>query len=265
MSYYTGSQTAAAGATITVLDTELVKNSNWSIYDASVGTNWKTYKCGTAGSVFYLSVDDNQSDYSIVRMWEDWDAVNHVGVGINTADGLMWRKLASTTYYINLNDTRLIYRPKGTTDGTRYGYYAGQPNRYNTSMNTPLLMCNVHPTVIGNVLAMLGTCNATYGGTWHYLNIPGKFVTHAFSYWSDGSTTPIGASFCKTYAGVFYVHEEPIVCYKNKVFIGTLDGVMSLGYSSAARGVVHGDTVTIDSVIWDVYGPSDWLCLVERV
>jgi hypothetical protein len=72
MPKYTGSVSSSAGGLITVFDTELVKHENWSIYDASAGTNAKVYRCydEALGVEWYLWVDDNQANYAKIRVWE---------------------------------------------------------------------------------------------------------------------------------------------------------------------------------------------------
>lgn len=105
MPVYRGGLTGAgAGVMLSVFDIELVKNTNWSIYDASAGTNAKVYYCSSGG--FYVYIDDNYTDYYIIRMWETWDAGTHVGSGDNTPASYFSKAYGS--YVLILNDTRFI-------------------------------------------------------------------------------------------------------------------------------------------------------------
>jgi len=110
MAYYSGAQVNAAGSLIGILDTELVKNANWTIYDDSVGTNAKVYRCYDADddTLFYWYVDDDvHTDYCQTKLYETWDAGTHTGTGGTSLYSNFRHK--EGTYNISLDDTQLIY------------------------------------------------------------------------------------------------------------------------------------------------------------
>jgi len=258
MAFYSGTQVNAAGSLVGILDTQLVKNANWSIYDAAVGTNNKTYKCATAGAVFYLNVADNQTDYATVSIWEGWDDVTHAGIGMNTAtyNATYWRKMAGT-YYIHLTDERVIYTCLGT--GFNYSHFAGNVERYNTNFNIPILVGSRQPQYSSiNPLGFGGWYSPSY--TWIalpiHLKVPlacyvSEFGIDLFA-WKEKNTG-------------WFIKENIIWIERVARAFGVMRGVQSLCYTSSVRaGVDHGDTITVGgNDIWDVIG-SGYLAIIRR-
>lgn len=113
---------SAIGAFITELDTYLVVNAHWSVYDASAGTNEKVYRCLDASNdppiEFYIHVQDNQVNFARIDMYDSWDAIGH------THDGAMSLTYGSNSsyypyiskrtsgYYLSVLDHRFIWVDK---------------------------------------------------------------------------------------------------------------------------------------------------------
>jgi len=125
MAVYSGTMVTAAGGLITILDTELIKNTNWSIYDASAGTNAKTYKCEDSANdvLFYLHVNDNQANYGICTLWETWNSSTHVGSGMYSQAASL--RHGYTNYYLLLHEHHFIYI-NYTSATVSYAHFAGR-------------------------------------------------------------------------------------------------------------------------------------------
>lgn len=263
MAFYSGTGGTAAGALITILDTELVKNANWTIYDASVGSNNKTYKCGVSGGEFYLNVADNQANYATVVLWEGWDIGAHAGIGQNSASSgaIYWRKTAGA-YYVHLSDERVIYSCFGTS--LNMSFWAGNCERFDASKNTPLLIGNSSSTGTGQ--NSLG-----YGGTYSYCRWTVLWLEHQqvaqacanyFDY--DGGAGGNGRLYWMEKNYGWYISETLVAIPGVSRLLGIMRGVQSLGTSATAQlGIVHGDTITIGADTWDVHG-SGQLCVLKR-
>lgn len=269
MAFYSGTQVNAAGSLITILDTELVKNANWSIYDAAVGTNNKTYKCGTTGAEFYLNVADNQLGYATVSIWEGWDAVNHVGTGLNSPSvvaNVYWRKSGTVgtpqTYWIHLTDERVIYSCFGT--GLNYSHFAGNVDRFCPAYNTPILVGQKHTTVTSSNPLAGGGPTAGYWA-WIVLRIYRK-VAHVCCCAEYDYATPAGNAMLiwKEKNLGWYVRENIVGIPDMGRMIGVMRGVQSLqATSAAAAGIADGDTITVSGETWNVHG-STQLCVLRR-
>lgn len=261
MAFYSGAGGTAAGALITILDTELVKNANWTIYDASVGSNNKTYKCGVSGGEFYLNVADNQTNYATVNIWEGWDSAGHAGTGASTGGYITvyWRKTAGN-YMVHLTDERVIYSCFGT--GLNYSHFAGNVERFNAAYNTPILVgVRSTSTTFINPLGAGGT-TASYG--WAGLFIGRGFAFNACCSYFDLPSPNPGDYLIWAEKNLGRFVQENLVAMASGLLIGIMRGVQSLGLSSAAAlGVAHGDTVTIGGQVWDCHGGTP-LALIER-
>jgi hypothetical protein len=268
MAFYSGTQINAAGSLITILDTELVKNANWSIYDAAVGANNKTYKCATAGAEFYLNVADNQLGYATVSIWEGWNAVGHVGTGLNSAAyyTIYWRKtgtaLSPAAYYIHLSDERVIYSCFGTN--LNYSHFAGNVERYNAAYNIPILVGvrNTINTII-NPLGNGGPVVSSFG--WIALAIYRATVFECCATYYDYST-PAGNGYIpgKEKNIGWFIRENIIGIPYLARNIGVMRGVQSMqAMTAGTTGIAHGDTITVGGDTWDVHG-SGQLAVLKR-
>jgi len=260
MSYYSGSfGSVAAGTLISILDVDLILNSCWSIYDSAAGTNCKVYKCQDTPNncLFYLKVDDNYSGYSIIELWEGWDATGHVGTGASltlygTATAMRLTKTVGG-WGLCVRDHNMIWCDYAGNKGN----YIGQPKRKDTSKNIVLYWGG------GNSPASnpLGT-QQTSGGT--------AAVVCAFLFDESGSKNPavpcgaVGANigFCKTSLGEIELSETRVVNYTTFLIIGDLDGVCVMG-AATYSGVSNGDTCTIAGVVWQLIVATNY-CWVQQ-
>ena len=268
MAFYSGTQINAAGSLITILDTELVKNANWSIYDGAVGANNKTYKCATVGAEFYLNVADNQLGYATVSIWEGWNAVGHVGTGLNSATyyTIYWRKtgtaLSPAAYYIHLSDERVIYSCFGTN--LNYSYFAGNVERYCPAYNVPILIGAKNTTVTGRNQLGYGGPSASYDA-WIALHFSRKIAVDCFADRYEYNT-PTANSFLiwKEKNTGWFIEENIVDLGSLGRVLGIMRGVQTLQATSAANlGIAHGDTITVGGVTWDVHG-STQLAVLKR-
>jgi len=259
MSYYTGSQTAAVGSLLSILAATLLLNSHWTVEDASVGTNNKTYKWSDGDSQeFYLNIDDNYVSWPIVRLWQGWDSVNHAGTGLSTPSGTMFVK-QDATYKIHYNDDRFIYSNMGTN--YTYSFYVGQVRRFNAAYNMPVLVATTATYSSDNPMGHGGP--ATTSTKFYCLDLYNMIQTNFHTMfhnnydgcWSMGN---------KTYAGVYYLQEPMVVTAFNYKPFGIFDGVIPISGQVASLGIADGDTITVGGVtVWDVLG-SGHLVILKR-
>jgi len=248
MSWHTGNISNVAGGMITVLDAVLPLNSSWSIYDGAAGTNAKVYKCEDAAEncLFYVYLGDNQADYSIIQLWQGWNATTHVGVGqslttINTY--AMWFTKHAGGYAIALGSHRFIY-----IDLAQYmAFYIGQPKRYDTTKNIVIAVVNTTSTLHNNPLGFYNSGNTAgwsslfdEGGNVNLLDPFGRLSSYLF---------------IKTIAGTYFVYETPVYNNTTKLELGLLEGVMYL--YNADNGLVNNDTITISGQSWIAIGGNE--------
>jgi hypothetical protein len=241
--YYRALPTTAAGGLITLLDEILVLNANWSIWDAAAGTNCKVYKCATTGSVFYLYADDNQVDYTKIRIYEAWDAGAHTGSGTNTsATPVVFRKMGLTLFI--LNDTRLIYAHVGTQAVYNFIYYAGQLRRFVDTINSPILI----GTITGGVgsispVGLGGVYTSTY---WKICRFDTAIVRDAYCV---GTAAQLYSNYMKADRR-WYIQENIVYQSTENLVIGQLDGVVALGMSAQLSGISQEKIITVNGVQW---------------
>jgi hypothetical protein len=247
MAYYSGSfASTAAGSWITLFDAYLPLNANWSIFDGSAGTNEKTYQClDYAENVeFYVNIQDNQTSYCLVELWEGWDVSTHAGVGQSVA-------VYSLTY------TCRFYRPVGgwglavhdhhfrIWNYNRCGYYCGAPRRYDESLN--LVMIVADSTTTSNQTNQTANVNNGNMGGWRFL-FDSSGGTSLGNFASAGGSGTIVEQF-KAHDGTFRgLMETEIRDITADLVIGQLEGYISFG--NRANGLAAGDTVTIDGETW---------------
>jgi hypothetical protein len=261
MAKYTGSQSAAAGGLISVLDTELVKHTNWSIFDAAAGTNAKVYRCQDTvrGVLFYVYVDDNQANYAKVRVWETWNDTTHVGGGKNTAE--LYFLHSDSNYIVILRDNNFIY----VTNGghlDRSPYYVGEL--------IPIISGDHHVMCCGHTV----TDNYT---TSPLTQPPGTGTVVKWLLWGDrggyasvhcgpataGITVTYGATTRYVFDTNGYAQIQEEYVANGDILYGQLDGVMMLW--STVTGGGDEDTVDVDGVEWEFYfAAASWSCIIRN-
>lgn len=249
MAYETGSIGTAAGDMITVLDAELVVNSHWSIHDASAGTNAKTYKCQDSDYdvLFYVHVDNNQTSYAKVRVWEDWNATSHAGSGKNTA--VLSLRHDKGTYGIAVRNHNFVWINSGGTND-KSGYYVGEL--------VPAIQGDHHVVVFGHVTTNTSgsplTTHPGTGGTCQWLvwaDKGGTYSQNVYSCSGGYGTSPYGngTRYIVDTLGYVRIQEEWINC--GMLLLGYLDGVMCL--FTTTTGLADGDTVAVGSDTWEKF------------
>lgn len=260
MAKYSGSIGSSAGDMITMLDTELVKHSNWSIYDASAGTNCKVYRCYNAalGVEWYLYADDNQSNYAKIRTWEAWDADAHSGSGKNT--GQLYFLHNGGYYVIIVRATNMVYFSSGGS-GARKGYYVGE-------LIAPVEGAH-HVVCLGHATTSPSISTAPITLTPYSSDIGWKVWRDiAGAYNQDinncifGASSPIGSTtrYIFDTSGFAHIQEEYMYC--DDFCIGHLDGVM-MTYLTL-QGLGDGDLFDVDGVEWECYSPGGTYTVIVR-
>lgn len=244
---------AAAGAMITLLDTVLVQNSHWEIYDAAAAANCKVYRChdDVVNCDFYLKVDDNYADYCICELWEGWDAGAHAGTGLNkkvfsATSTFDWIKTTGT-WEISLHDFYFIL-----INPAYCGYFCGRPSLYDESKNIVMIISDSSAHAGRNQLSEYA--NGTNGG-WAFLFDEAGNQTNAAGGGGGAVTNPTNRSILDI-AGGYRVWEDPIRNMTTSLVVGTLPGVCNLG--AEANGLLNGDIVTVDGADWLAIFATSW-------
>jgi len=256
MAWDEGTMSQTAGALLTVLDTYLVANDYWSVYDASAGTNAKVYRNydASANVDYYVKVDDNYTDYAIVELWEGWDSGSHAGIGnslttINTYS--MYIQKPSGGYGIAVSNHRFVFIE--LTDGR--GYYIGQLKRFDTSKNMPCAIVATSSSSGGNPI---GYYNSSSTAGWACLfdedgNVGN--IIHAREYTSGHQTLT-------TIASTILIFETIIVNNATKKAMGQLENICR--YHSSQVGLTNGQTVSLDGYEWLVVDNGTYGFLVKK-
>ena len=248
MSWYTGSNSAAKGAMITLLDAELIKNSHWTIFDAAAGVNAKVYKCYDPddGTLFYWYVDDNLStDYAQTKLYETWDAGAHTGTGALSSYVSFRHKLG--TYNISLDDTQVIYID---TDAAKCN--AGFVGRVKVVDPTiPQIIA-----IMGNTAALTSYLPLTSSDQTFGLNLllrgPLGIASETFYWvgmtWASGSEYGFASRATLDINGYVWLNKGWI--YTRGRLLGFIEGVIPMGTTTTYG---HGDIITV--------GGEDWIAL----
>ena len=269
MAWYEGNMNNSAGSMLAIWDVELLKNSNWDIYDAdaALGANVKVYGHKTNGvRDFCIKALDNQADYTTIEIWDDWDTTNHIGVGnslIYTPGGTTYTLRIRKTiggYGIRLNDRGFswINKPWGhhyflgrslEFDPARNNG-KGQPIFIGHSSNTGQAAYSNNPMGSNCQNSQAGACphcelyNAN-GGVDQWV-VKAGFTLSASSSYSDGAT---GQFRGKTTAGTYELFETRVQEVDDPyLIIGILEGVCALG--QATQGLSNGDIVKVEGTSW---------------
>lgn len=261
MAVYRGVYTPAAGAMLTVFDTELVKNANWSIYDDSVGTNRKCYECA-GGNTFYVDIDDNYAGYYKIQLWTSWDDINHIGDGDSTT--VLYHGKDGDCYTILLNDTRFIVVDDG------YGAfnqsrcrYVGYTRSVVPSAGRYVVVCGGSSTTYDSQ-NHLGTDSST-GNYWRALGDPagGSDTSVYIVGRSDGSDCAYRVH--RDRDGFYHLRETLVYAYgaTPRYCMGFLEGVCLEGYHNDR--IPPWDDIICDGTTWRYFADSSyglWLRMI---
>jgi len=267
MAWYEGNMNNSAGSMLAIWDEQLVKNSNWDIYDASAGTNVKVYGHRTNGTRdFCIVAKDNQADYTTIEIWDDWDTTNHVGVGnslIYTPGGTTYTLRIRKTiggYGMRLNDRGFswINKPNG------WHYFMGRSLEFDPTRNLgkgqPIFIG--HNSYSGGAAysnnPMGSNCNNSYswccphcelcsasGAADQYV-VKGGFTLSSNAAYADTGSCKFRA---KTTANTYELFETRIQEVNDPyLIIGILEGVCALGQDTT--GLSNGDIVNVEGTSW---------------
>jgi len=260
MAWYSGTHTVSAGSLLTILDTYLVANSCWSVYDANAGTNCKVYRNQDSDNNidYFVKVDDNYSDHAIIELWEYWDSGTHTGSGlsitmINNYVVQLWRHTGS--WGLAVSDHRFIFvnYPKFQ------GFYVGMPLRFDTTLNCPILIA----TSSSSWYNPLGYTNSGSNGQWATMQCEnGTFSILQSLYYNFNDRHP------KTCAGTYIVYDSPIYSIDTKKLLGKLEGVAHYYLcNSQASGMTNGDIIQVGGIEWVLLGgatSAKYWCAVKK-
>jgi len=256
MAWNEGTMSQSAGALLSVLDTYLVANDYWSLYDASAGTNAKVYRNydASANVDYYVKVDDNYANYAIIELWEGWDSGSHSGTGdsLTTINGnTMYIRKPSGGYGIAVSDHRFIF--VYLTSG--YAYYIGQLIRFDTSKNMPVAIVATGSASDYNPLGYYNSSNISgWACLWDENGNSGTILV---------SRADISAyQSLLTIASTIMIFETPILNIDTNKVMGQLEGVCKF---YTAGNLTNGQTVSLDGYEWlAVVGSNNHGCLVKK-
>jgi len=214
----------------------------WTIKDANAGTNIGVYQCQPdANSKFVLVIKDNQTGYANVEYWDDWDAVNHVGVGNSMTIGkgsynlILCKKTGQ--WFAAIDKDRVVF----VCVPMNMAYYLGYPDRFDTSYNTPLFIgwnsSNSSQGYYHNPLGWNDTANAT--PEWRaFRAVSGTYSVQSYGY-------PTGF-ITLTPDSKYLLCETVVVC--GNYALGKLKGVFSK--FTAAPVVYSNQRILVNGIYW---------------
>lgn len=232
---------AAGGRISAIWDGIVINNAKWSCFDAAAGANAKVYRCyDSAKSVdFYVKVDDNQADYSIIEIWEGWNADTHVGIGdsiTNVSANYFWL-LASGGTYVIVNDHRVIIAASYKDQQQ----YIGQLKRIDETKNMPVYIGHSDGTTYQNPLGFYESAtNLVWRALWNHLGQSDKMLS-PYGYYAD-------SLFVRTILGTCIFQETPVVDDGTKLILGLLDGVCRL--YNTDNGLKNGQIISCEDGDW---------------
>jgi hypothetical protein len=238
----------SAGDRLTDLwDGIIVGFPNWSLDDGAAGVNAKTYRCLDAGNNvdFYVYVDDNQADFSIIEIWEDWDNVGHAGVGdsLSGADvgGNLLQVYSSQGVHVMVSDHRILL---GASVGMQ-GYYIGQPIRFDTTKNMPFYLGTTDGGAFYGTLGRYETItNIAWRTLWdHSGNIAKEIRPKAYN---------SNYKFACTCRGTYIFDEIVVYVQPELICLGYLDGVAH--FYGTNNGFFNGMIITGEDGDWLITG-----------
>ena len=248
---YSGEIVNVAGGAITVLDAVLPLHANWSVFDASAGTNAKVYRC--VGDVtYYVLVGDNQTNYFSLILWESWDAGAHTGSG-STTDAVYFSKFY-TSYQIFLNGNRIVYVNVGMVSSSyfQYGYYCGLIKRLDTSAKLVLLYGGAAAAYYKTYNYLSGYDNSTYTRLRFLEDVDGTGNIPAHPMGADGGSL---THFIQDLDNRVRMFETPIYfpTTQPKYIAGFLDGVVCLMTTPVGWPESSSDIITYDGEDWQSF------------
>ena len=277
MAWYEGTMTNAAGELINILSDKLPNNENWEIVDTP-NTNEKVYGHKYNGNRdFCVYVKDNQADFAIIEIWDDWDAESHAGVGnalIHPSGTLILRIRKTVTQWgLRLTDNCFVFINKANG----WGYYVGHPKRFDTNRVQPIFaghtsgssqLYSVNP--LGGINGLSYTWGY-YGVWWGVLyDSAGGVCKGCMPMGADGSTNPnynsgyYGWWPLKTTANNYYVIESVVADYQSPwLAFGMLDGVFSGFCGNVA--ISNGDVINVEGTSWLVVMDSKGFTALVRM
>lgn len=240
----------AAGQRLGLWDNFVCLHPNWSCHDAAAGANAKVYKCEDPSEnvLFYVLVNDNQVNYSLLQLWEDWDEVAHEGIGQNiiysssTNTFCHWGPIGA--WGIAVNNRRVILCDMVTFTPT----YIGSPRKYDNAKNIVFIS-----TPGTSATGRLGV-----GQQWSQTSSNGsRFLFDengsAALLRSLGGLSNLTQGYARCIDNITRWTELPIISEATLLVCGVADGVIGLGAISSTGWVPgNGETVEIDGVDWMV-------------
>ena len=246
----------------------------WSIKDNNAGTNIGVYQCQPdANSKFILVVKDDQSDYATIEYWEDWDSVNHVGVGNSMtygSDSSKTLRIRKATGIFNASIKPYPGRIVLSIMAIGSAYYLGYPRRFDETKNTPVFIGhNSYTSGIGyndNPLADQISASNTHYPEWRFFkDSVGNLNKICASFGSPPSDSSARSrKDTLTTNGQHYIIETPVQEDASPFkMIGILDGVMCK--SNCPSGLANGDTIIVGNDVWlAVIGQNNSTCLIKE-
>jgi hypothetical protein len=222
-------------------------------------TNCKVYKCtdDVVNCTFYLKVDDEHIGFSILELWEGWNAGTHVGTGLSrtvfgSVSTFRWNRPIGP-YKISLHDHWFIF-----INVDYCGYWCGRPSLYDVTKNIVMIAAD-GPSNTGNNFLANYTNNQT--GGWSLLFDETGASNNAVG--GQGGLVSYGQyRYTKGIDGKYHVAEEVIANWGTGLLVGTLTGVISTG--DRANGLANNDIVTIDGIDWIACGGGGYWVLVRK-
>lgn len=261
MAWYEGTMTAEAGQLIAILYAKLPLNSCWARIDTP-NTNEEVYEHKFNGTRdFVVYVKDNQSDYALVEIWDDWDTTGHAGVGnslINSPGGDKANIIRKTlgAYGLRVDDDGFNFINKSSG----WHYYVGNPSRFDTTRRQPIFIghanyssgsyYNLNPMALSAYYSS-GNSGATWATLYDSAGGVRKWICFAGASFRPSPVDESSQShyFLKTTANAYELFETRIQdkASPNLVF-GKLTGVCSASYWTPTLS--NGDTIKIEDVSW---------------
>ena len=227
------------------------------------GTNatCHVYKCEDAAvnCLFYLKVEDYHGGFSVLQLWEGWDAATHAGVGLTRQafTGVycfLWQR-PTGVYKISLHDHHFVLIVSVSGFG---GYFCGRPSLFDESKNIVMIVSDGTVLSSYNNLAYFG--NLASGG-WSFLFDENGNSNNARD-GGGGAGTFCTYRYLKGCDGKYHISEALIENTANGLLAGTLPGVA--GSTDISNGLLAGDIVTIDGVDWLNLTAGGYYSLVRK-
>jgi len=256
MAWNEGTMGNQPGDLLAILDSYLVANDYWSVYDASAGTNTKVYRNydASANVDYYVKVSDNNVGFATIELWEGWDSGSHSGTGnslttINSSN--MYIRKPSGGYGIAVSDHRFIF----VALSSGYAYYIGQLMRFDTSKNMPIAIVATASSSTYSPLAYFNSGNAAgWACLFDELGNVGSILyprEHNSAHQS-----------LMTIASTVLIFETVVVNDSTKKAMGQIEGVCR--YYNQANGLANGQTVSLDGYEWLVVDDGTYGCLIKK-